>query len=139
MQYFDFHTHVILKQLFDDNPNIDAKISRSDIAGVPQTCTDLGNIIQTQIHQSQLAEFQDEIVVGIALYALESFLAREVGPLRQHLKSGSRHKLSATLLSDIVNNDVTAFTDFTMSRTLDRYLNAPESFNVITKQSFNSP
>ena len=139
MQYFDFHTHIILKQLFDDNPNIDAKISRSDIAGIPQACTDLGNIIQTQIHQSQLAEFQDEIVVGVALYALESFLAREVGPLRQHLKSGSRHKLSATLLSDIVNNDVTAFTNFIMSRTLDRYLNAPESFNVITKQSFNSP
>ncbi|HEY0679508.1 MAG TPA: membrane dipeptidase, partial [Chitinophagaceae bacterium] len=139
MQYFDFHTHVLLKQLFDDNPNIDTRIQRSDVAGIPQACTDLPTIIQSQVHQSQLADFADEIIVGATLYSLESYLAREVIPLRQHLKSSSQHKLSLTLLQGVVNNTVTAFTHFLMERTLDRYLNAPESFNVLTKQSFNGP
>lgn len=138
MRYFDFHAHVLLKQLFDENPNIDARIERSDVGGIVRACTDLPNIIQTQIHQSQLAEFKDEVIVGAVLHGLERFLAREVIPLRKHLKGSSQHKLSLTLLSNVVDNVEKAFTNFTVSRTLERYLAAPESFNVLNKDSFTA-
>lgn len=139
MKYFDFHTHIILKQLFDDNPNIDTRISPGDVAGIPQHCSDLPNIIRAQIHQSQLAEIDEEVIIGVALYALESKLAREVIPLRKFLKKESQHKLSAELLEHIGNNTFKSFKDFTISRTLDSYLNAPSSFNVLSKQSFDAP
>ena len=32
MRFFDFHSHPVLKQLFNDNPNIDSLIYRSDVA-----------------------------------------------------------------------------------------------------------
>ncbi|WP_143309463.1 amidohydrolase family protein [Chitinophaga vietnamensis] len=139
MQYFDFHTHVILKQLFDENPNIDAIISPGDVAGIPRLCTDLPNIIETQIHQSQLAEFSDEVIVGAVLYGLESYLASAVIPLRPYLKGSSQHKLSLQLLQDIADNKFHSYTDFAITRTFNSYLQASSSFNILTNQSFNNP
>jgi hypothetical protein len=143
MRYFDFHTHIILKQIFAEVPNIDARINRSDVAGIPRTCTDLPNIIQTQIHQSQLASFQDEVVVGVALMGLESYLALEVIPLRRYLKREAQYKMWLPLFEEAGNvNKVPpykTFTEFTLRRTLDKYLNAPLSFNVLNRSSFNSP
>lgn len=139
MRYFDFHTHVLFKQIFDENPNINAKFGDNDIAGIPKVCTDLPNIIRSQIHQSQLAEYGDEVIVGAVLYGLESYLAKEVIPLRQFLKSSSQHKLSLQLLEDVVSNNYKAFTDFTMTRTLQEYLNASASFNILDANSFNAP
>jgi len=139
MQYFDFHTHVILKQLFNDSPNIDARISTNDVDGIPRICTDLPNIIETQIHQSQLADFKDEVIIGAALYGLESYLAEEVIPLRKYLKGSSQYKLSLQLLTDVAANKYTSFTDFTFKRTLECYLNSPGTFNILRKESFKSP
>ena len=139
MKYFDFHTHIILKQLFSDNPNIDAMISRQDVAGIPRICTDLPNIIESQIHQSQLAEFDEEVVIGVVLYGMESHLAKEVLNLRGLLRPSSQHKLSAALLQNIVDRKVLPFKDFTLQRTLESYLAAPQSFNVLTKESFDQP
>jgi microsomal dipeptidase-like Zn-dependent dipeptidase len=139
MKYFDFHAHTILKQCFSDNPNIDTTVSRRDVDGIPRTCTDLPNIIESQIHQSQLAEFDEEVVIGVVLYGMESFLAQEVLKLRHHLRAGSQHKLSGTLLTDIFERVVLPFTDFTIGRTLNNYLNAPQSFNVLRRTSFDQP
>ena len=131
MRYFDFHTHILFKQLFDENPNINTFISRNDISGVPKLCTDLPNIIQTQIHQSQLAEYGDEVIAGVVLYGLETFLAKEVIPLRKFLKASSQHKLSEQLLEEVAGDDHKTFTQFTLIRTLNAYLNATESFNIL--------
>ena len=139
MRYFDFHSHVILKQLFDENPNIDARLSRNDLSLIPQNCSDLPYIIKTQIHQSQLANFQDEVIIGVVLYGCESFLASNVIILNKYLKGSSQHKMSVKLLQDIASNTYKSFTDFTMSRTLDKFLNAPLSFNILKKSSFDSP
>jgi len=139
MKYFDFHAHIILKQLFSDNPNIDTTVSRNDVAGIPKQCTDLPNIIESQIHQTQLAEFDEEVVVGCVLYAMESFLAQEVLKLRGLLRSGSQHKLSAVVLQDVVDKKLLPFTDFIMARTLNNYLNAPQSFNILRRESFARP
>src|SRR5690349_4698886 len=103
MQYFDFHAHIILKQLFEDNPNIDSRISAGDVKLVPEICTDLPNIIETQIHQSQLSAFKDEVIVGVALYGMESRLAAEVIPLRKFLKNNATHILSLQLLNDVIS------------------------------------
>jgi hypothetical protein len=67
MQFFDFHVHVILKQVFAESPNIDALISRKDVATLPR-CTDLPNVINSQSHQSQLAVFKDHVIIGVVLY-----------------------------------------------------------------------
>jgi len=139
MKYFDFHAHIILKQLFSDNPNIDATVSRGDVDGIPRICTDLPNVIETQIHQTQLAEFDEEVVIGVVLYGMESFLADEVLKLRNLLRTGSQHKLSETLLKNVFELVVKPFTDFTIERTLNNYLNAPQSFNVLTRASFDQP
>ena len=139
MRYFDFHTHILFKQLFDENPNINTFISRNDISGVPKLCTDLPNIIQTQIHQSQLAEYGDEVIAGVVLYGLETFLAKEVIPLRKFLKASSQHKLSQQLLDEVAGDDHKTFTQFTLTRTLNAYLNATESFNILDANSFNAP
>ncbi|OQP59672.1 hypothetical protein A3860_36495 [Niastella vici] len=139
MKYFDFHAHIILKQLFSDNPNIDTTVSRNDVAGIPKQCTDLPNIIESQMHQTQLAEFAEEVVVGCVLYAMESFLAQEVLKLRTLLRSGSQHKLSATVLQNVVDRKLLPFTDFIMGRTLNNYLNAPQSFNILRRESFAQP
>lgn len=139
MRYFDFHAHIILKQLFDEHPNIDATIRPNDVDGIPQLCTDLPNIINTQIHQSQLAEMQDEVIIGAVLYSLESYLAREVIPLRKNLKKNAEHKLSVELLDKVARNDLKSFSDFALQRTLESYLQAPSSFNVLSKQGFDDP
>lgn len=140
MRYFDFHAHIILKQLFADTPNIDSQIVKGDIGFFPGNFTDLVNIFQTQIHQSQLANFVDEEIVGVALYALERNVASEIInlDLQKLMKPTSRHKLSLTLLNDIVSNTYTPFSEFILSRTLAEYLNAPSSFNILSKNSFNS-
>lgn len=133
MKYFDFHAHILLKQLFSESINIDATTGSGDIGAIPRACSDLSNIISSQIHQSQLANFGDEVIVGVVLYGMESRLAEEVNGLRNLLKPASQHKLSAGLLTQIVGNSVTACSDFTISRTLDNYLNAPHSFNMLDK------
>jgi microsomal dipeptidase-like Zn-dependent dipeptidase len=138
MKYFDFHAHTILKQVFSDNPNIDSTITGGEVNNLVNLCTDVPNIIESQIHQGQLAEFNEEVIIGVVLYGLESNLASEVIPLRDLLKTGSRHKLSQQLLQDIRDNKFKAFTDFAMAGTLDRYLGAPSSFNVLKKSSFNT-
>lgn len=138
MRYFDFHAHVILKQLFDETPNIDALIYRDDLKNTPKDCTDLPYIIQTQIHQSQLANFKDEVIVGVVLYGCEKALADNVKELKKYLKPGSLHKMSDSLLTSISNNVYKSFSDFTRSGTLDKFRNAPLSFNILNKESFSA-
>lgn len=139
MRYFDFHAHILFKQIFDENPNMNTRFGRNEVSGIPKMCTDLPNIIQSQIHQSQLAEYGDEVIVGVVLYGLECFLAEEVIPLRKFLKPASQHKLSLQLLEDVASNKYKAFTDFTISRTLNEYINATETFNILTASSFDVP
>ena len=100
MRFFDFHSHPVLKQLFNDNPNIDSLIYRSDVAALPALCSDLPTIIESQTHQSQLADFQDEVIIGAALYSVESYVAKAVIPLRKYLKQNSQFKLSQKVLED---------------------------------------
>lgn len=138
MKYFDFHCHPVLKQLFADQPNIDAFIYKDDVATLPKMCSDLPNIIQTQTHQSQLSEFSDEVIIGAVLYSVERFVADTVVPLRKYLKKTSQFKLSETLLKDIVENRNKPFSDFLMKRTLNEYLQS-SSFNILTKESFKKP
>ncbi|WP_415328060.1 hypothetical protein [Chryseobacterium sp. MMS23-Vi53] len=139
MKYFDFHCHPVLKQLFNDDPNIDAYIYKNDVATLPKLCSDLPNIIETQTHQSQLSEFQDEVILGAVLYSVERNVADTVIPLRGFLKKASQFKLSEQLLKDIVSNNNKPFSDFLMKRTLDKYLQATSSFNILAKESFKSP
>lgn len=136
MKYFDFHCHPVLKQLFNDDPNIDSFISKKDVAAIPRSCSDLPNIIETQTHQSQLAEFNDEVIVGAVLYSVERYVAQTVIPLRKYLKKASQFKLSEQLLQNIVQNNNRPFSDFLMKRTLDEYIQATSSFNILTKDSF---
>lgn len=139
MQYFDFHTHIILKQLFDESPNIDARINASDIAAIPKDCTDLPDIIQSQIHQSQLAELSDEVIIGATLYGCESYLAAVVQPLQGFLRPGSKHKMSIDKLKAIAADGFQTFTEFTKKATLDAFVQSPQSFNILNKASFTNP
>lgn len=139
MQYFDFHTHIILKQLFDESPNIDARINSSDVAAIPRDCTDLPEIIQSQIHQSQLAELSDEVIIGATLYGCESYLAAAVQPLQGFLRLTSKHKMSLDKLKAIAADGFPTFTNFTKRATLDAFVQAPQSFNILTKASFANP
>lgn len=136
MRFFDFHSHPVLKQLFNDNPNIDSLIYRSDVATLPALCSDLPTIIESQTHQSQLADFQDEVIIGAALYSVESYVAKAVIPLRKYLKQNSQFKLSQKVLEDAKDNSMKPFKDFLMDRTLKKYLQSP-SYNVLTKSSFS--
>lgn len=138
MKYFDFHCHPVLKQLFNDDSNIDSFIYRDDVALLPRACSDLPSIIETQTHQSQLSEFNDEVIVGAVLYSVERYVAQTVIPLRKLLKKGSQFKLSDQLLTDIVQNNNQPFSDFLMKRTLDEYIQASSSFNILTKESFKN-
>lgn len=135
MKYFDFHCHPVLKQLFNDTPNIDAFIYRSDVAALPKMCSDLPSIIETQTHPTQLAEFSDEVILGAVLYSVERYVAQTVIPLQGYLKKTSRFKLSEKLLNDIVQNNNKPFSDFLMKRTLNEYLQS-SSFNILTRNSF---
>jgi microsomal dipeptidase-like Zn-dependent dipeptidase len=138
MKYFDFHCHPILKQLFNDDPNIDTFIYKKDLGIVPKACSELGEIIQTQTHHIQLAEFKDEVIVGAVLYSVEKYVAKNVIPLRGNLKKSSQFKLSKTLLENIDNNIYKAFSGFLMERTLEEYIQA-SSYNILTKASFKNP
>jgi microsomal dipeptidase-like Zn-dependent dipeptidase len=143
MRFFDFHCHILLKQLFAEHPNIDSRMSSSDVTWIPKNCTDLPNILQSQIHQSQLADFTDEVVVGVALYGLESYLSQQVIPLRQYLRSSVQDKMWLPLFEAIANNNAVpsykTFDDFTWERTLSYYLKASTSYHILTKDSFTSP
>ena len=136
MRFFDFHCHPILKQLFNDYPNIDALIYKNDVAFIPRFLSDLPYIIESQIHQSQLAQFNDEVVVGAVLYSPERYVAKTVIPLIPYLKASSRYKLSKNLLEKIELNQYKAFSDFLMDRTLQKFIDAKTSFNILTKDSF---
>lgn len=138
MKFFDFHCHPILKQLFSDSPNIDSLIYKNDVAVLPKFLSDLPNIIESQIHQSQLAQLNEEVIVGAALYSPERYVAKAVIPLIPYLKASSRFKLSTALLQKIENNQYKAFSDFLMSRNLQPFLDAKTSYNVITKDSFKT-
>lgn len=139
MKYFDFHCHPILKQLFSDDPNIDSFISKNDLKPVPDWCSDLRNVIQTQTHHSQLANFKDEVIIGAALYSVERYVAKAVIPLRPNLQQSSQFKLSQTLLKNIESNNYTAFSGFLLERTLEEYIQASSSYNILTKDSFRNP
>lgn len=139
MRYFDFHAHIILKQLFSDQPNIDTLLSKKDLKGIISLLTPLGNVIRSQIHQSQLADMNQEVMVGVVFYSLETALAEEVRGLRNLLKQSSRHKLSETVLQRLANGQEKPFTDFILGRTLSLYLSAPQSFNILTRESFDNP
>lgn len=136
MRFFDFHCHPILKQLFSDSPNIDALIYKSDVAFLPKFLSDLPNIIESQIHQSQLAQLDEEVIVGAALYSPERYVAKTVIPLISYLKASSRHKLSKNLLEKIESNEYKPFSDFLMKRNLQPYIDASSSFNILNKDSF---
>jgi microsomal dipeptidase-like Zn-dependent dipeptidase len=138
MKYFDFHTHIILKQLFDEHPNIDAKVYSNDVPFIARDCTDLPYIIQSQIHQSQLAELNDEVIIGATLYGCESYLASAVKVLQKNLKPGAQHKMSLAKLDAIAAPDYKTFNTFTKGLTFDSFVNAPLSFNILTKESFSS-
>jgi len=103
MDYFDFHAHIVLKQVFADQPNIDTIIYPTDIALIPALCTDLPTIIESQIHQSQLASFQDVVIVGAVLYGLESSLANAVIPLQKYLNLLSKTAFDSPLPINKVN------------------------------------
>ncbi|WP_262152328.1 membrane dipeptidase [Chryseobacterium foetidum] len=139
MKYFDFHCHPILKQLFSDEPNIDSFISKNDLGAIPDWCSELRNVVQTQTNHSQLAEFKDEVVVGATLYSVEKYVAEVVNPLRKNLKKEAQFKLSQTLLKSIADNTYKPFSGFLMERTLGEYLRASSSYNILTKNSFNNP
>lgn len=138
MRYFDFHAHVILKQLFNEAPNVDVRVDSNEVKLIPNLCSDLPEIIRSQSHHSQLASFGDEVIIGVVLYACESNLATEVQPLGSFLKPASAHKMSIDLLRKIVSNESRSFDDFIMKRNLPLYLNSPLSFNIINKQSINN-
>lgn len=138
MRFFDFHAHPILKQLFSDAPNIDALIHKSDVSAIPRLCSDLPNVIESQIHQSQLAAFNEEVIIGAVLYSPESYVAKAVIPLIPYLKSSSRFKLSKSFLEKIASNEYKPFKDFLMERTLKKYLEATSSYNVLSKNSFKT-
>lgn len=138
MKLFDFHCHPILKQLFSDSPNIDSLIYKNDVAFIPRFLSDLPTIIASQIHQSQLAQFNQEVVVGAVLYSPEKYVAKAVIPLIPYLKASSRHKLSKNLLEKIESNQYKAFSDFLMDRTLQKFIDANSSFNILTKESFKT-
>lgn len=136
MKFFDFHCHPILKQLFSDSPNIDSLIYKSDVAFLPRFMSDLPNIIESQTHQSQLAQLNEEVLVGAVLYSPERYVAKAVIPLIPYLKSSSRYKLSKNLLEKIEKNESRSFTDFLMKRNLQPFIDAKTSFNILTKDSF---
>jgi microsomal dipeptidase-like Zn-dependent dipeptidase len=138
MTYFDFHAHIILKQLFEDSPNIDTLIYSSDVSLLPAICSDLPYIIESQIHQSQLASFRDQVIVGAVLYGLESELAAAVIPLQTYLKPDSRQKLSVALLQAVAAAGYQTFDAFVVGRTLNLYLQAAATFNVLTKDNVGS-
>src|SRR5580693_5141101 len=117
MTYFDFHAHIILKQLFEDSPNIDTLIYPTDVSLLPEICSDLPYIIESQIHQSQLASFRDQVIVGAVLYGLESELAAAVIPLQKYLKPDSRQKLSVKLLQAVAAPGYRTFDAFVVART----------------------
>jgi len=139
MQYFDFHAHIVLKQVFQDKPNIDTIIYASDVSLIPELCSDLPYIIESQIHQSQLASFHDEVIVGAVLHGLESFLAAGVIPLQKNLRQASRYKLSVPLLQAVAAPTYKTFSDFVVTRILDLYLQAKASFNILGPGSFGAP
>ncbi len=136
MQYFDFHTHPILKQLFSETGSVTDMLGRNEVKVLQSQCTDIPNIIQSQIHPSQLAQYPEGVLLGIVLYSMESYLAAEVIPLRQHLRPGSQHKLSEPLLKKIVLNDYKAYTDFLVNRTLKAYLDNSDIFHIVTPETF---
>ena len=142
MRFFDFHCHILLKQLFAEHPNIDSRMSANDITFIPKNCTDLPNILQSQIHQSQLADFTGEVIVGVALYGLESSLAEQVMPLRKYLKGTAQDKMWLPLFEAIAASNVVppykTFDGFTWERTLAYYLQASASFHILQRESFDS-
>jgi microsomal dipeptidase-like Zn-dependent dipeptidase len=65
-----------------------------------------------------------------------------VQPLQSLLVDNSKHKMSATKLAAIASDvppTYTTFTSFTKKLTFDAFMNAPLSFNILTKESFNNP
>jgi microsomal dipeptidase-like Zn-dependent dipeptidase len=137
MRYFDFHAHVILKQLFSKELNADVRVEPGEVKGIIGLCSDLPEIIKSQTHQSQLIAFDDEVIIGVVLYACERNLANEVQPLGSLLKPASAHKMDKELMQQIVSNELKYFDDFIMKRNLPLYLGSPETFNILNKQSFN--
>ena len=141
MNYFDFHTHIVLKQMFEDTPNVDETVSQDDVKTIPKDCTDLPYIIETQIHQSQLLSMKSPVLIGAALYGMESLLAKAVNPLRTYLKDAAQTKLSKAVLDAIqstVSPTFPTFTNFTQ-KTLDLYLGATNYFNAIGKTTAAAP
>ena len=139
MNYFDFHAHILLKQLFEDAPDVDQTVSPGDVKLIPEDCSDLPFIIETQIHQTQLLSMHSPVLIGAALYGMESFLAAVVDPLRSFLKDASQAKLSHNVLTHIAATDHKTFSTFTKANTLDRYLGAPNLFNILGKANATAP
>lgn len=139
MNYFDFHAHILLKQLFEDSPDIDETVSQDDVKTLPRDCSDLPFIIETQIHQTQLLSMKSPVLIGTVLYGMESFLAAAVDKLRDNLKDSAQAKLSDSLLKKIAASGYPTFSKFTKERTLDLYLGAPNIFNVLGKANAKAP
>ncbi|HXB95856.1 MAG TPA: hypothetical protein VNU70_11880 [Puia sp.] len=139
MNYFDFHTHVLLKQLFEDQPDIGLMVGQRDVKFIPKLCSDLPYIIESQIHQSQLLSLKSPVLVGAVLYGMESYLADVVDPLRSYLKDASQFKVSDTVLKAIGAPAFKTFTSFTLTNTMNRYLGAPDFFRVLNKANCKQP
>ena len=139
MNYFDFHAHILLKQLFEDTPDVDETVSQDDVKTLPKDCSDLPFIIETQIHQTQLLSMKSPVLIGTVLYGMESFLAAAVDPLRVNLKDAAQVKLSHKVLTDIAAPGYKTFSTFTKANTLDRYLAAGNYFNVLGKANAKAP
>lgn len=139
MNYFDFHAHILLKQLFGDNPDVDDTVSQDDVKLIPKFCTDLPFIIETQMHQKQLLSLGGTIFIGAVLYGMESYLAAAVDPLRAYLKDDAQGKVSDTVLKAIMDPGYHTFTKWTKENTLDRYLASTQYFNIIDKANATAP
>lgn len=122
---------------------METRLRSDEVALLPKNCTDLPNILQSQIHQSQLSLFADEVIVGVALYGMESKLAEQVLPLRKNLRAEARDKMWEALFTAIASADAQPtyrlFDSFTNERTLALYLQASASFAVLGQQSFRLP
>ena len=94
MRYFDFHAHIILKQLFSEQPNIDVRVNGNDVTAIPRWCTDLPNIIQTQSHQSQLASLSGEVIIGAVVAGFKT-LRTEIMTDRTHAPARLIHHEAA--------------------------------------------
>ena len=65
------------------HPNIDSKITGSEVNPIINLCTDVPNIIRRSVTRASWRNSTGEVIVGVVLYGLERNLAAEVTKLVQ--------------------------------------------------------